>query len=332
MNDVLAAKYEALKARIGACGRVVVAFSGGVDSSLVARVAAEVLGDAALAVTSGSQSLKRSDLALAGELAARWGMRHRVIATDEVANPRYRANPANRCFYCKTTLYEALARIAAEEDAAASTEAEEPSERERDGPAPRMKEPSAGEREGPAPRKRDQRCRILNGTNLDDLGDHRPGLVAAENHDVVSPLVDAGFRKADVRALAAHLGMENASKPQAACLSSRFPYGSRITEARLAQVEAAEDALAELGFGQLRVRHHEDVARLELPAEELPRAVAQREEVERRIKAVGYRYVALDLGGFRSGSLNDALIDVVQVCEPPISAASAAGQAATRGP
>lgn len=295
MNDVLAAKYEALKARIGACGRVVVAFSGGVDSSLVARVAAEVLGDAALAVTSGSQSLKRSDLALAGELAARWGMRHRVIVTDEVANPRYRANPANRCFYCKTTLYEALARIAAEEDA-----------------------------EG--------RCSILNGTNLDDLGDHRPGLVAAENHDVASPLVDAGFRKADVRALAAHLGMENASKPQAACLSSRFPYGSRITEARLAQVEAAEDALAELGFGQLRVRHHEDVARLELPAEELPRAVAQREEVERRIKAVGYRYVALDLGGFRSGSLNDALIDVVQVCEPPAGAASAAGQAATRGP
>ena len=295
MNDALAAKYEALKARIGACGRVVVAFSGGVDSSLVARVAAEVLGDAALAVTSGSQSLKRSDLTLAGELAAWWGMRHRVIVTDEVANPRYRANPANRCFYCKTTLYEALARIAAEEDA-----------------------------EG--------RCRILNGTNLDDLGDHRPGLVAAENHDVVSPLVDAGFRKADVRALAAHLGMENASKPQAACLSSRFPYGSRITEARLAQVEAAEDALAELGFGQLRVRHHEDVARLELPAEELPRAVAQREEVERRIKAVGYRYVALDLGGFRSGSLNDALIDVVQVCEPPAGAASAAGPAATRGP
>ena len=297
MNDALAAKHEALKARIRACRRVVVAFPGGVDSSLVARVAAEALGDAALAVTSGSQSLKRSDLALAGELAARWGMRHRVIVTDEVANPRYRANPANRCFYCKTTLYEALARIAAEE--------------------------AAGVEAGP--------CRILNGTNLDDLGDHRPGLVAADNHDVVSPLVDAGFCKADVRALAARLGMENASKPQAACLSSRFPYGSHITEARLAQVEAAEDALAELGFGQLRVRHHEDVARLELPADELPRAVAQREEVERRVKAVGYRYVTLDLGGFRSGSLNDALIDVVQVFEPAAGAASAAGQAAVRG-
>lgn len=299
MNDPLAAKYDALQARIRACGRVVVAFSGGVDSSLVAYVAAQALGSEALAVTSGSQSLKRSDLALAGELAAKWGMRHRVIVTDEVADPRYRANPANRCFYCKTTLYEALAGIAAEEAG----------------------QGAAGER----------RCRVLNGTNLDDLGDHRPGLVAAANHDVLSPLVDAGFRKADVRALAARLGMENASKPQAACLSSRFPYGSHITEARLAQVEAAENAVADLGFSQFRVRHHEDVARLELLAEELPRAVARRAELERRVKAAGYRYVALDLGGFRSGSLNDALIDVVQVVEPTADTALAAGDAAMQG-
>lgn len=276
-DHAVTAKYDALQAHIRPLGRVVVAFSGGVDSSLVAYVAAKTLGAAALAVTSGSQSLKRSDLALAEELAARWGMRHRVIVTDEVANPRYRANPANRCFYCKTTLYEALARIASEEGCG----------------------------------------HILNGTNMDDLGDHRPGLVAAEDYRVVSPLVAAGFTKADVRALAAHLGLENASKPQAACLSSRFPYGSHITEARLAQVEAAEDALAALGFSQFRVRHHEEVARLELVADELPRALAQREELERRVKAAGYRYVAVDLGGFRSGSLNDALIDVVQVVEPP---------------
>lgn len=283
MTESLAAKHERLKARIRACGRVVVAFSGGVDSSLVAYVAAKALGEAALAVTSGSQSLKRSDLALAGELAASWGMRHRVIVTDEVANPNYRANPANRCFYCKTTLYEALTRIA-----------------------------------------RAEGCRhILNGTNLDDLGDHRPGLIAARDYEVVSPLVDAGFAKADVRALAAQLGLENAAKPQAACLSSRFPYGSHITEARLAQVEAAEDALAELGFSQFRVRHHEEVARLELTAEELPRAVAMRAEVERRIKAAGYRYVAVDLGGFRSGSLNEGLIDVVQVVEPAVVAVKA---------
>lgn len=273
MNDALAAKYEKLQADIRALGRVLVAFSGGVDSSLVAHVAAATLGENALAVTSGSKSLKRSDLKLAGELAEKWGMRHRVIVTDEVANPAYRANPVNRCFHCKTSLYDALARIASEEGF----------------------------------------DHILNGTNADDLGDHRPGLQAAANYRVVAPLVDAGFHKADVRALAAELGMENAQKPQAACLSSRFPYGSHITEARLAQVEAAEDALADLGFSQFRVRHHEEVARIELVASELPRALELREEVERRIKDAGYRYVAVDLGGFRSGSLNEGLIDVVQV-------------------
>ena len=273
MNHALAAKYEKLQADIRALGRVLVAFSGGVDSSLVAHVAAATLGENALAVTSGSKSLKRSDLKLAGELAEKWGMRHRVIVTDEVANPAYRANPVNRCFHCKTSLYDALARIAGEEGF----------------------------------------DHILNGTNADDLGDHRPGLQAAANYRVVAPLVDAGFHKADVRALAAELGMENAQKPQAACLSSRFPYGSHITEARLAQVEAAEDALADLGFSQFRVRHHEEVARIELVASELPRALELREEVERRVKDAGYRYVAVDLGGFRSGSLNEGLIDVVQV-------------------
>ena len=273
MNDALRAKYDQLQADIRALGRVLVAFSGGVDSSLVAHVAAATLGENALAVTSGSKSLKRSDLKLAGELAEKWGMRHRVIVTDEVANPAYRANPVNRCFHCKTSLYDALERIAQEEGF----------------------------------------DHILNGTNADDLGDHRPGLQAAANYRVVSPLVDAGFHKADIRALAAALGMENAQKPQAACLSSRFPYGSHIDEARLAQVEAAEDALADLGFSQFRVRHHEEVARIELVASELARALELRADVERRVKDAGYRYVAIDLGGFRSGSLNEGLIDVVQI-------------------
>ena len=271
----LAAKYARLQSDIRGLRRVIVAFSGGVDSSLVAYVAGQTLGEDALAVTSGSQSLKRSDLTLTGELARKWGMRHRVIVTDEVANPEYRANPVNRCFYCKTTLYEALARIAAQEGF----------------------------------------NHILNGTNTDDLGDHRPGLVAAADYRVVSPLVDAGFAKADVRALAAQLGLDNAAKPQSACLSSRFPYGSHITEARLAQVEAAEDALAALGFSQFRVRHHEEVARIELTVAELPRALELRERIEAGVKAAGYRYVAVDLGGFRSGSLNEGLIDVVQIVD-----------------
>ena len=285
LNAALQAKSAKLTARLAGLGRVVVAYSGGVDSSLVAYVAAQTLGADALAVTSGSQSLKRSDLALAQTLAEKWGMRHRVIQTDEVAKAAYRANPVNRCFHCKTTLYQALARIAADEGYA----------------------------------------HIANGTNLDDLGDHRPGLRAAADFSVVAPLVDAGFAKADVRALAAELGLENAEKPQAACLSSRFPYGSHITEERLAQVEAAEDALAELGFTQFRVRHHEAVARIEMLPEELPRAIAQGAEVERRVRATGFRYVAVDLGGFRSGSLNEGLaggsgerlIDVLPISATP---------------
>ena len=273
MDAQLTDKYELLQERITGLGRVLVAYSGGVDSSLVAFVAAQTLGDDALAVTSGSKSLKRSDLALSEELAEKWGMRHRIIVTDEVLKAEYRANPVNRCFHCKTSLYEALEQIADQEGY----------------------------------------DHILNGTNTDDLGDHRPGLIAAKNHEVVSPLVDAGFCKRDVRALAESLGLDNAQKPQAACLSSRFPYGSHITEARLAQVEAAEDALAELGFSQFRVRHHEEVARIELVADELPRALELRQSIQDRVKAVGYRFVAVDLGGFRSGSLNEGLIDAVQL-------------------
>ncbi len=273
LNSDLERKYERLKTLIGAHERVIVAFSGGVDSSLVAYVAAETLGAGALAVTSGSKSLKRSDLALATDLARKWGMQHRIIVTDELEKADYRANPVDRCFHCKTSLYDALDGIAAELGGA----------------------------------------RVLNGTNCDDLGDHRPGLVAAADHDVGSPLVDAGFSKADIRALAAHLGLDNAAKPQAACLSSRFPYGSPITEARLEQVERAENVLAELGFSQYRVRHHEDVARLELLAEEMPRALELTEEIERRIRACGYRFVALDLTGFRSGSLNQGVIRLKRV-------------------
>lgn len=271
----LAAKYAQVRRAVRADKRVVVAFSGGVDSSLVAFIAGQELGEQAIAVTSGSRSLKRTDLALAEQLARDWGLKHRVIYTDELSKPDYRANPTNRCFHCKTSLYDALSTIAKEEAVPV----------------------------------------IYNGTNIDDLGDHRPGLVAANDFDVRSPLVDAGFSKADIRALATHLGLANASKPQSACLSSRFPYGTAIDEAKLEQVEAAEDVLSNLGFTQFRVRHHSDVARLELLPEEFALAVEHHEVINARLNELGYRYVAMDMKGFRSGALNEGLkkIDIVQV-------------------
>ena len=273
MNAELETKYAALKTFVGNYPRALIAFSGGIDSSLVAYVTAQELGGNALAVTSGSASLKRSDLALAKDLAIKWGMEHRVIVTDELTKADYRANPVDRCFHCKTSLYDSLSAIASSERFDV----------------------------------------IFNGTNIDDLGDHRPGLVAAEDYAVKSPLVECEFSKADIRALAEHLGLDNAQKPQAACLSSRFPYGSHITAERLAQVEAAEDVLAEIGFTQYRVRHHEDVARLELLPAEFPLAFERGEEIQERIKACGFRFVAVDLVGFRSGALNEGLIKAVNL-------------------
>ncbi|MEM7221200.1 MAG: ATP-dependent sacrificial sulfur transferase LarE [Pseudomonadota bacterium] len=278
LSTQVAAKYDAVRSDLRALDNCVVAFSGGVDSSLVAFIAGQELGERAVAVTSGSRSLKRSDLALAESLARSWGLAHRVIYTDELSKPDYRANPTNRCFHCKTSLYEALSAIA--------------------------------QREGIGV--------ILNGTNVDDLGDHRPGLVAADNYEVHSPLVDAGMSKADIRELAAHLGLENAQKPQSACLSSRFPYGTAIDEDKLAQVEAAEEALAAVGFTQFRVRHHGEVARLELLPAEFALAFEHHDRINAELTALGYRFVSLDLKGFRSGSMNEGLaaVDVVRIVEP----------------
>ena len=250
LSEELADKHRALRENIRSMGRVVVAFSGGIDSSLVAHVAATELGENALIATSGSASLKRSDLSLTQHLADRWKLNHRVITTDELSNNEYRANPTNRCFYCKTSLYTALQEIAETE----------------------------------------HYDYILNGTNTDDLGDHRPGLQAASDFSIRSPLVETEFCKRDIRTLAEYLGLENAQKPQAACLSSRFPYGSHITQERLAQVEAAEDVLADLGFTQYRVRHHEEVARIEIVAQEMPHAVEVAEIIDERVRTCGYRF------------------------------------------
>lgn len=292
MTHQLNQRYQALQATLEGLDSALVAFSGGIDSSLVAYVAGQVLGTRALAVTSGSAALKRSDLKLTQALAESWGLRHQIIITDELSKPDYRANPVNRCFHCKTSLYEALQEIAEQE----------------------------------------QISTLLNGTNLDDLGDHRPGLIAADNFHVRSPLVEAGFHKSDIRALATHLGLENANKPQSACLSSRFPYGTAIDEAKLAQVEGAEALLASLGFIQYRVRHHGEVARIEVDPQQLSLAVQHHELLNREFKALGYSFVTLDLQGFRSGALNETLnpnqvqaqssgtrlLDVVQLHDPKI--------------
>lgn len=273
LSKSVQSKYEKLCAELRRMERVIVAFSGGVDSSLVSYVANRELKHDALIVTSGSKSLKRDDLTLTETLAQKWSLNHRVIITDELSKHSYLKNPVNRCFHCKTSLYEALSDIAANEGIQW----------------------------------------ILNGTNRDDLQDHRPGLIAANNFNVVSPLSDAGFSKADVRAVAEYLNLENAQKPQAACLSSRVPYGTTIDANILDRIEQAENCLAELGFTQYRVRHHGDVARLELIPEEMDQALAKKSIIDDRLKAFGYRFVALDLAGFRSGSLNEGLVKTVSV-------------------
>lgn len=267
MDKVLAEKYTSLKAEIRGYESALVALSGGIDSSLVAFVAGKELGDKALAVTSGSESLKAADLQLAKEITAEWGISHRIIKTREIENEDYVKNLQNRCYFCKSTLYADLRDIA--------------------------------QREG---------FRwVLNGTNTDDLGDYRPGLAAADENAVKSPLRDCGFSKQDIRALADHLKLRNAKKPAAACLSSRVPYGTAISGDLLRQIEQAERVLEELGFQQFRVRHHKDVARLEVEPDDFAAIIRHRLEIEKRFKELGYSYVTLDLKGFRSGSLNEAI-------------------------
>jgi uncharacterized protein len=250
--------------------RVMTAYSGGVDSTLVAAVSRRVLGkQAAPAVIGDSPSLPRSELAQAVALAETLDLDLHVVSPTEQDDPGYVRNAGDRCYFCKTHLYDTLQRAAAD----------------------------LGVRW------------IANGTNADDLGDHRPGLRAAEEARVISPLLEAGLGKAGVRTIATHLGLPNADKPAAACLASRIPYGTEVTPERLAQVERAEDALRALGFAGFRVRHHGQVARIELPEGQLHQALEPgvRQAVVSAVEDAGFLFAALDLAGFRSGSGNIAL-------------------------
>lgn len=261
---------DRLRATVLSFPKVVVAFSGGVDSGLLAHVAHEVLGpERALAVTAVSPSLAPSELADCRRLAGAWGLRHMEVETDEGRRADYVANGVDRCYHCKSELMEKLLPFAEFEDAV-----------------------------------------IALGVNLDDLNDHRPGQAAAREHGAVFPLVQAGLDKHAVRECARWLGLDIWDKPAAACLASRVPYGTAVTLSTLAQVAAAEEALKQLGFRELRVRHYGDMARIEFGTAELEKAAGDsRTDVVQAVKRAGYRYVTLDLEGLRSGNLNAGVLN-----------------------
>lgn len=246
---------------------VAVAFSGGVDSTLVAIAAHQALGDRALAVTAVSPALADRELKEARSLAARFGLAHRVINTNEMDREGYVANSPQRCYFCKTELYTHLCALADLEGFAW----------------------------------------VANGANTDDLGDYRPGLQAATEHKVRSPLVEAGFSKAMVREAARALDIPIWDKPAQPCLSSRVPYGTPVTVETLSQIERAEDFLRGLGLREVRARHHDKLCRIEVGENEMELAFTHRREIVKQLKSIGYLWVSLDLAGLRSGSLNDQL-------------------------
>ena len=273
IDQQLQSKHTQLRTILRDMGSVAIGFSGGVDSTLLIRVATEVLGDKALAVIGRSETYPTREFEEAIQLAESFGSRYRIVNTEETDNLKFKENPPDRCYFCKTELFGKLQTIADEE----------------------------GIRW------------IADGTIFDDLGDFRPGMKAKSEHSVRSPLLEAGFSKADVRALAFELNIPTWDKPSFACLSSRFPYGQGITKENLTKVDAAETFMRDLGFRFFRVRHHDDrTARLEIGPQEFQRLfdASLRDRIVGRMKELGFVYVTLDLQGFRSGSMNEILTEV----------------------